>query len=212
MRRGKLRTGAACRLTSVSGTVQGRRAAASRAGEETGISHEEAARGPLGWCRDSGPRPDAAGLAYRARLGCRRCCPFGLLTGWWTPRGPVTAPQALATIGVSLLVGAFAGLVMRTRWAMLLAPAVFVAVLELVRINTAGPLVDGTHLSPQSPWHCQAPTTTFSFRPTTSPSYSCGVTPVTIYCTITTARPNDVIRRAALARRGHRGAECHGGD
>ena len=71
---------------------------------------------------------------------------FGLVAGWWTPRGPITTSQALATIGVSLFLGVFAGLVMRTRWAMLLAPAVFVAVFELVRINTAGPLVDGIHL------------------------------------------------------------------
>ncbi|MEO9220173.1 MAG: alpha/beta hydrolase [Mycobacteriaceae bacterium] len=71
---------------------------------------------------------------------------FGLVAGWWTPRGPITTPQALATIGVSLFLGVFVGLVMRTRWAMLLAPAVFVAAFELVRINTAGPLVDGIHL------------------------------------------------------------------
>ncbi|MEO8969569.1 MAG: alpha/beta hydrolase [Solirubrobacteraceae bacterium] len=71
---------------------------------------------------------------------------FGLVTGWWTPRGPITTAQVLVTIGGSLLVGVFAGLVMRTRWAMLLAPVVFVAVFELVRINTAGPLVDGIHL------------------------------------------------------------------
>lgn len=92
--------------------------------------------------------PSPAPRDWRVRLGLAVAAAalFGLLTGWWTPRGPVTAPQALATMGVSLLVGAFAGLVMRTRWAMLLAPAVFVAVFELVRINTVGPLVDGIHL------------------------------------------------------------------
>jgi proline iminopeptidase len=72
---------------------------------------------------------------------------WALVTGWWTPRGPITTLQAIATIGGSLLVGTFAGRVMATRWAMLLAPAAFVAVFELVRINAAGPLVDGIHLA-----------------------------------------------------------------
>ena len=62
---------------------------------------------------------------------------LGLVSGWWTPRGPVTTPEALATIGLGLLVGGFTGRVMRSRWAMLLAP---------VRAGTSGPLVDGIHL------------------------------------------------------------------
>jgi hypothetical protein len=27
---------------------------------------------------------------------------YGVIAGWWTPRGPVTTPQALAAIGTSL--------------------------------------------------------------------------------------------------------------
>ena len=71
---------------------------------------------------------------------------YGLIAGWLTPRGPITTLEALATIVISLLVGVFAGVVMRSRWAMLLAPVTFVVVFELARIGTAGPLVDGIHL------------------------------------------------------------------
>lgn len=45
------------------------------------------------------------------------------------------------------MVGIGAGLLMRTRWAMLLAPITFAAIFELVRSSTAGPLVDGVHLT-----------------------------------------------------------------
>ncbi|MEO8851403.1 MAG: alpha/beta hydrolase [Allobranchiibius sp.] len=86
-------------------------------------------------------------LDRRIALGtaCAAAALFGVLTGIWTARGPVTELQALTSIGIGLLVGMFAGLVMRTRWAMLAAPVVFVVVFELVRIRTSGPLVDGVH-------------------------------------------------------------------
>jgi proline iminopeptidase len=71
---------------------------------------------------------------------------YGLVVGWWTPRGPVTTSQAVAAITLSLVVGLGAGLVMRSRWAMLLAPVTFAAVFELVRSSTVGPLVDGIHV------------------------------------------------------------------
>ena len=34
---------------------------------------------------------------------------WGVIAGWWTPRGPITTVQALAAIAVSLAVGALAG-------------------------------------------------------------------------------------------------------
>jgi proline iminopeptidase len=71
---------------------------------------------------------------------------WGLLAGWWTPRGPITSFQAVTAIAVSLAVGAFGGWWMRSRWAMLLTPVVFAAVFELIRVATAGPLVDGIRL------------------------------------------------------------------
>ncbi len=53
---------------------------------------------------------------------------WGVLAGWWTPRGPITTLQALAAIVVSVAVGALGGWWMRKRWAMLLTPVVFASV------------------------------------------------------------------------------------
>ena len=72
---------------------------------------------------------------------------WGLLAGWWTPRGPMTTGQALWSIVISLAVGCAAGLVMRSRWAMLVAPVAFAMVFELARVGTEGPTVDGVHTS-----------------------------------------------------------------
>ncbi len=74
-------------------------------------------------------------------------CGWGLLAGWWTPRGPVTTSQALSAVAISAAVGLAAGFVLRSRWAVLLAPAGFVVVFELARIRTGGPTVDGPHVS-----------------------------------------------------------------
>jgi pimeloyl-ACP methyl ester carboxylesterase len=69
-----------------------------------------------------------------------------ILTGWLTPRGAETTGQALLAIGVSLVVGAAAGVLVRSRWAILMAPVGFAAMFELTRIGSTGPLVDGIHL------------------------------------------------------------------
>jgi pimeloyl-ACP methyl ester carboxylesterase len=54
------------------------------------------------------------------------------------PRGPVTGGQGLVVIGVSLLVGAVAGYLMRSRWALVLAPLAYLVAYELARIGIAG--------------------------------------------------------------------------
>jgi pimeloyl-ACP methyl ester carboxylesterase len=72
---------------------------------------------------------------------------FGVILGLTMPRGPMTTPQALIAMLSSLLVGGIAGVVLRSRWAMLLAPAVFMVVYELVRVGTDGPTVDAINLS-----------------------------------------------------------------
>ena len=72
---------------------------------------------------------------------------WGLVAGWSTPRGPITVGEGLSAMFVSLAVGGAAGLATRSRWAMLLAPAVFVAVFEFVRLGADGPTVDGIHVS-----------------------------------------------------------------
>jgi pimeloyl-ACP methyl ester carboxylesterase len=45
-----------------------------------------------------------------------------------------------------VIVGVVTGLVLRSRWALLLGPAAFMTVFELARMGTAGPMVDGIHL------------------------------------------------------------------
>lgn len=72
---------------------------------------------------------------------------LAVLTGSWTPRGPVTPAQALGAITTSLGLGVFAGLLTRSRWAMLAVPALFATTFEFVRGGTDGPLVDGLRLS-----------------------------------------------------------------
>lgn len=72
---------------------------------------------------------------------------WGLLAGWWTPRGPLTTGEALWSIAISVLVGGAAGLASRSRWAMLGAPLLFASAFELMRVGTDGPTVDGIHTS-----------------------------------------------------------------
>jgi pimeloyl-ACP methyl ester carboxylesterase len=59
------------------------------------------------------------------------------------PRGPVTGAQGLVVISVSVLIGVAAGYVMRSRWAMLLAPLAYIATYELARLGIAGASLEG---------------------------------------------------------------------
>jgi pimeloyl-ACP methyl ester carboxylesterase len=54
------------------------------------------------------------------------------------PRGPVTGGQGLIVIGMSLVVGMAAGYLMRSRWAMVLAPLAYIAAYELARMGIRG--------------------------------------------------------------------------
>ncbi len=93
--------------------------------------------------------PPAAGLGpiwgdrrLSVTLGVAVPALWGLIAGGWTPRGPLTTVQVLVAMAVGLAVGAVTGLVLRTRWSMLVAPVVFAVVFELTRIGTSGPTVD----------------------------------------------------------------------
>jgi proline iminopeptidase len=66
----------------------------------------------------------------------------GLLTAVAMPRGPVTTLQALVALCTGFFIGLLAGWLTRSRWAMLLAPAAFAVVFELVRFGESGPTVD----------------------------------------------------------------------
>ncbi|GIJ47735.1 hypothetical protein Val02_46210 [Virgisporangium aliadipatigenens] len=72
---------------------------------------------------------------------------WGALAGFWTPRGPLTAVEGVASIAVSLAVGGLAGWLTRSRRSVLVALA-FVLSVELVRFRLPGPTVDAPHLSP----------------------------------------------------------------
>jgi pimeloyl-ACP methyl ester carboxylesterase len=71
---------------------------------------------------------------------------FGAVAGLWLPRGPLNSSEALASMVLGLLVGVAAGLATRSRWALPVAPAAFVAALEIARLGAAGPTVDGINL------------------------------------------------------------------
>jgi proline iminopeptidase len=72
---------------------------------------------------------------------------WGVAAGVLTPRTPQTTAAALTSILVSLAVGVAAGLLTRSRWAMLVAPLVFAVAFEIVRMPLGGPTVDAPHLS-----------------------------------------------------------------
>jgi proline iminopeptidase len=69
-----------------------------------------------------------------------------LLVAMAMPRGPITTGQALAAMAGGALVGAVAGLATRSRWAMLVCPAVYAGTFELVRVGADGPSMDGIHV------------------------------------------------------------------
>jgi len=71
---------------------------------------------------------------------------FGLLSAWLTPRGPITTSEALISMATALAVGLGAGLVMGTRWSILVTPVVFAVVFEIARIGMVGPTVDAINL------------------------------------------------------------------
>ena len=70
----------------------------------------------------------------------------GILAAWFTPRGPATTTEALLWMAGSLVLGLVVGLILGSRWAMLLTPIGFVVAFELARMGTSGPTVDGIHL------------------------------------------------------------------
>ena len=72
---------------------------------------------------------------------------WGVVAGVLTPRTPQTTTAALVSIVISLAVGVAAGLLTRSRWAMLVAPVVFAVAFELARMPVGGPTVDAPHLS-----------------------------------------------------------------
>lgn len=71
---------------------------------------------------------------------------LALGSAWLTPRGPISSGDALWTMGIGALVGVVAGVLMGSRWAILILPIVFVPVFEIARMDVVGPTVDSIHL------------------------------------------------------------------
>jgi proline iminopeptidase len=65
----------------------------------------------------------------------------GLLVALTMPYGPTTAGRAIIILALGLVVGLAAGLLMRSRWALLVAPLAYMAAVELVRRGLAGPTI-----------------------------------------------------------------------
>jgi proline iminopeptidase len=72
---------------------------------------------------------------------------WGIVAAWWMPRSPLTTATAMWSMVISVAVGVSAGLVMRSRWAMLSTPLSFVVFYELGRLGTDGPTVDAPAFS-----------------------------------------------------------------
>lgn len=70
----------------------------------------------------------------------------GIIVGVTMPRGPATAVEALVVMASGLAVGLLAGLLLPSRWAMLLVPLAYIATIELVRLDVVGPTVDTIRL------------------------------------------------------------------
>jgi proline iminopeptidase len=70
----------------------------------------------------------------------------GFLTALYMPRGPVTAVHLWLVLLSSLIIGLVGGLALRTRWAYLLLPLIYIIAIELTRLNIVGPTVDALRL------------------------------------------------------------------
>lgn len=72
---------------------------------------------------------------------------LGLAIAQTMPRGPATVAQALIVMASSLIVGGVAGFILRSRWAMLMMPLVYMIAVEIGRWDIVGPTVDGLRLN-----------------------------------------------------------------
>ena len=75
----------------------------------------------------------------------------GVLTGWlmatFMPRGPVTPIGVVVAIATGFALGGLTGLVLQSRWAILVTPLIFIVGYETFRVGVVGPSVDAPDLS-----------------------------------------------------------------
>lgn len=70
----------------------------------------------------------------------------GVLTALTMPHGPATSAQVWIVLVTSLAAGLIGGLALRTRWAMLFLPVIYMVAVELARLNVAGPTAGAIRL------------------------------------------------------------------
>jgi proline iminopeptidase len=72
---------------------------------------------------------------------------LGLIIAQTMPRGPATATQALIVIATSLILGGMAGVIMRSRWAILITTIAYIIAIEIGRFAIIGPTVNALRLN-----------------------------------------------------------------
>ena len=72
---------------------------------------------------------------------------LGLSIAHTMPRGPTTASQVLIVMVTSLALGGGAGWMLRSPWAIVLAPLAYMLAIEVGRFAIVGPTVDGLRLN-----------------------------------------------------------------
>jgi proline iminopeptidase len=86
-------------------------------------------------------------LWRRGAMGTLASVLLGLAIAYTMPRSPTTSSQALIVMATSLVVGYGAGWMMRSPWAMVLAPLAYMLAIEVGRFSIVGPTVDGLRLN-----------------------------------------------------------------
>ncbi|MBD1846949.1 alpha/beta hydrolase [Cyanobacteria bacterium FACHB-63] len=71
---------------------------------------------------------------------------LGFISAHTMPRSPATSTQVLLVMATSLIVGCLAGVILRSRWAMLITPIAYMIAIELGRLPMIGPTVDALRL------------------------------------------------------------------
>jgi proline iminopeptidase len=86
-------------------------------------------------------------LWRRAAIATAAAVFLGLAIAQTMPRGPATTPQTLIVIITSLVVGYGTGWLLRSPWAMVIAPIAYMFAIEVGRFAIIGPTVDGLRLN-----------------------------------------------------------------
>lgn len=88
------------------------------------------------------PRP-VHRLRARALAGAVTPVGLGVTLGLVMPRGPLTSAQSLTALTLASVIGLACGWLLSSRWATLVAPALFAVAFEITRVGQTGPTVDG---------------------------------------------------------------------